>query len=81
MLDTKNLYVVTLINFWGQKQYFEQRKRQQQQQTTGSESYVDGMNAFGEHHKEQRSLDILSFLMLCNKIIVYSYILSLYIMQ
>ncbi|KAM4083610.1 hypothetical protein ACB094_08G071000 [Castanea mollissima] len=45
-----------------QKQYFEQRKRQQQQQTAGSESYADGMNACGEHHKEQRSLDILSLL-------------------
>ena len=62
LLDTENLYVVTLVNLWRQKQYFEQRKQQQQQQTAGSESYADGMNACGEHHKEQRSLDILSLL-------------------
>ncbi|BFG33721.1 hypothetical protein CerSpe_199940 [Prunus speciosa] len=47
-----------------QKQYFEQRRRQQQHQgqTTGLESYADGMNISGQHHKEHRSLDILSFL-------------------
>ncbi|KAK9279014.1 hypothetical protein L1049_012689 [Liquidambar formosana] len=46
-----------------QKQYFEQRKRQQQQQqTSGLESYADGMNICDKHHKEHRSLDILSLL-------------------
>ncbi|CAB4282035.1 unnamed protein product [Prunus armeniaca] len=47
-----------------QKQYFEQRRRQQQHQgqTTGLESYADGINISGQHHKEHRSLDILSFL-------------------
>ncbi|BBH04543.1 hypothetical protein Prudu_015715 [Prunus dulcis] len=47
-----------------QKQYFEQRRRQQQHQgqTTGLETYADGINISGQHHKEHRSLDILSFL-------------------
>ncbi|XP_050113198.1 uncharacterized protein LOC126591533 isoform X3 [Malus sylvestris] len=47
-----------------QKQYFEQRRRQQQRQgqTTGLESYADGLNISEQHHKEHRSLDILSLL-------------------
>lgn len=46
-----------------QKQYFEQKKRQQQQ-SAGAESYADDINLDGQHQKEHRSLDILSFLYL-----------------
>ncbi|KAL2508215.1 uncharacterized protein Fot_31862 [Forsythia ovata] len=45
-----------------QKQYFEQRKRQQQQQAAGSENHADGRHSCSQHHGNERSLDILSFM-------------------
>ncbi|XP_038707728.1 uncharacterized protein LOC120002940 isoform X3 [Tripterygium wilfordii] len=48
-----------------QRQYFEQRRRQQQfqqQQTAGLESYDEGINIYGQHQREPRSLDVLSLL-------------------
>lgn len=63
VLDVANLLVATFVNFWRQKQYFEQRKRQQQQQQTAeSESYGDGTSTCSQHQNEQRSLDVLSLL-------------------
>ncbi|KAL2486224.1 hypothetical protein Adt_30980 [Abeliophyllum distichum] len=45
-----------------QKQYFEQRKRQQQQQAAGLENHADGRHSCSQHHGNERSLDILSFM-------------------
>ncbi|XP_022847113.1 uncharacterized protein LOC111369718 isoform X3 [Olea europaea var. sylvestris] len=45
-----------------QKQYFEQRKRQQQQLSAGLENDANGRHSCSQHHGNERSLDILSFL-------------------
>ncbi|KAL2508151.1 uncharacterized protein Fot_31798 [Forsythia ovata] len=64
---SKTSYLTQCYNGWvdqggKQKQYFEQRKRQQQQQAAGSENHADGRHSCSQHHGNERSLDILSFM-------------------